>query len=69
MTKASRMARTGGIMLYHRPLPAGGAKKKASAQMTLKMIIAIKYFVKLFDFKNFLSVSELELQRIKILKF
>jgi len=63
------MARTGGIMLYHKPRLAGGAKKEVSAQMTLKMIIAIKYFFKLFDFKNFLSVSELELQSIEILKF
>ncbi len=56
-------------MLYQRCRLAGGAKKKASVHMTQKMMNAIKYFVKLFDFKNFLSVSEFGLQSIKILKF
>jgi hypothetical protein len=56
-------------MLYHIPRLAVGVKKKVSVQMTLKMMSATKYFVKLFAFKNFLSVSELELHIVRVLKF
>ena len=54
---ASRIARTGGIMLYHRWRLSAGAKIKASTQMVLKMITAPVIFVKIFEFKKFLSLT------------
>ena len=57
VAKASKIATSGGIMLYQRPSSGSdseiGAYKAAAVHTTTKMIIELTIFMRVFDFSTF----------------